>query len=737
MGWFDEQIRQRTAADEAGFSQAFAEMSGVIMGQAAAAQAMTPEKKARNAIDEILKYYHVSGHDVPASVTDLNGQLEHLLRPAGIMRRSVRLEGPWYNDAFGAMLCQTLEGEPVALIPSGINGYSFFDWQAGRRVKLNKTSAARLAPDAICFYKPLPARKLTKADLFTYIRGVVAPSDLCMALLAALAAAAVGLIAPYANRQIFLSVIPSGQTSLLWPVFCLLLGVTVSTTLIGAIKGLCAERIKTKLSISVQAATMMRVLSLPAAFFKRFSAGELASRVFSVNSLCDMLVGVVLSAGLTSVFSLVYIGQIGLYAPTLTLPALATVLATTLFSIAVAVAQTRVNSHRMKADAEASGLVYQLFSGVSKIKLAGAERRGFAKWAKQYSEVAKWAYNPPLLTKLGGIVPVATSLLGTLLIYHTAAVSGVSPANYMAFSAAYGLVTGAFAELSGMATTFALIQPTLEMLSPILSETPEVSSEKSVVNRLSGQIEVSNVTFRYKPDAPVVLENLSLKIKPGQYVAIVGPTGCGKSTLFRLLLGFEQPQKGAIFYDGKDMSRMDLKSLRQNIGVVLQNGKLFQGDIFSNIAICAPALTLQGAWEAAELAGVAQDIRAMPMGMNTLISEGAGGISGGQRQRLLIARAIASRPKILMFDEATSALDNITQKKVAESLNALKCTRLVIAHRLSTIRQCDRIIVLENGRIAEDGDYEALIAKDGLFAELVRRQRLDDGSRYVDTSPLF
>ena len=223
---------------------------------------------------------------------------------------------------------------------------------------------------------------------------------------------------------------------------------------------------------------------------------------------------------------------------------------------------------------------------------------------------------------------------------------------------------------------------------------------------------------------PLVIDNLSLKIKSGQYVAIVGRTGCGKSTLLRLLLGFETPQKGAIYYDGRDLSSLDLKSIRRNIGAVMQNGKLFQGDIYSNIVISAPWLSVDEAWEAAEIAGIAEDIRSMSMGMNTVISEGTGGISGGQRQRLMIARAVAPKPKILMFDEATSALDNITQKQVSDALGRLKCTRIVIAHRLSTIKQCDRILVLDEGKIVEDGTYDELLAAGGFFAELVERQRV-------------
>ena len=239
---------------------------------------------------------------------------------------------------------------------------------------------------------------------------------------------------------------------------------------------------------------------------------------------------------------------------------------------------------------------------------------------------------------------------------------------------------------------------------------------------------MSNVFFRYDVNTPYIVKGMSFRIKAGEYIAIVGKTGCGKSTLIRLLLGFELPERGAIYYDGKDMSKLDLRSLRRQMGIVMQNGSLFQGDIYSNIVISAPQLTVDQAWEAAEIAGIAEDIRAMPMGMQTYISEGQGGISGGQKQRLMIARAVAPKPKILIFDEATSALDNRTQKQVSDALDNLKCTRIVIAHRLSTIKNCDRILVIDKGAIIEDGTYDELIAQNGFFAELVERQRLDIGN---------
>ncbi|MGX8706722.1 MAG: ATP-binding cassette domain-containing protein, partial [bacterium] len=355
----------------------------------------------------------------------------------------------------------------------------------------------------------------------------------------------------------------------------------------------------------------------------------------------------------------------------------------------------------------------------------GSEKRAFARWARLFAQNSELEYNPPTFLKLSDVFTTAITLIGTIVLYYLAAKSKVQPNEYFGFQAAYGHVLSAFSALAGIATSIAAIRPVLEMAEPILKTEPEITAEKEVLTRVSGNIELSHVSFRYEENTPWVLENLSLKIRAGEYVAIVGRTGCGKSTLVRLMLGFEKPQKGAVFYDGHDLNAIDPKSLRRKMGVVIQNGDLFQGDIFSNITLSAPQLTIAEAWEAAETAGIADDIREMPMGMMTMISEGQGGISGGQKQRLLIARAIAPKPRILIFDEATSALDNKTQRQVSDALDKLKCTRIVIAHRLSTIRNCDRILVMDHGQIIEQGNYDELIALNGAFADLVARQRLD------------
>lgn len=736
MGWFDEQIKKRIQNDEDAFAGAFAEMSGAIMGKKAACDQLDERTRTASAIGDILGYYHVKAVDIPESLTQLDGQLEFLLRPSGIMRRRVKLTDKWYEDGVGPLLGRTTEGDPVAILPRGLKGYAYHDYATGKSVRVTAQNAPELEQEAICFYKPLPLRAIGIKDLLLYILGTLSVSDLILVGLSALAATGMGLFSPYVNNLLFGKVIPSGQAGLLLPLTFLMVGVSLSTLLLGITRSLIMGRIQTKMDIHVQAASMMRLLSLPAEFFKQYSSGELSSRSQSINSLCSMLANTILNTGLTSLFSLAYIGQIGHYAPGLVAPALLVILSNILLSLATTFLQMKRSKRTMEVGAKLSGLVFGLFNGVQKIKLAGAERRAFSKWAGVYAKSAELQYAPPLCLRLLPILSSAVSLAGTVAIYYFAVTSQLGVAGYMAFNVSYGMVSGAFMSLSSIALTVANIKPVLEMVEPILKATPEASEGKRVLTRLSGGIEVNNVSFRYSEDMPLILDNLSLKIRPGQYVAIVGSTGCGKSTLLRLLLGFETPQKGAVYYDGKDIASVDLRSLRRNIGVVMQSGKLFQGDVFSNITISAPWLTQDAAWEAAELSGIANDIREMPMGMHTIISEGSGGISGGQRQRLMIARAIAPRPKILMFDEATSALDNLTQKKVSDSLDGLKCTRLVIAHRLSTIRQCDRIIVLDKGKIVEDGAYDELIAMDGAFAELVARQRLDD-TAYVGKTTLY
>jgi NHLM bacteriocin system ABC transporter ATP-binding protein len=721
---FNDQLNIRRETDQQMFEGAFDDLVS-ILGLSLKTEVTKESKEAvRRAIEEILRSLGAIIPEVPDSITDLHTQLEYMLRPSGIMRRRVELVGAWWKDAVGVLLGSTIDQDVIVLCPSKFSGYCYKDPKTGKVIKINKKTAKGINTDAYYFYRPLPLRKLNLLDLGRYMLTCISKADIVFVLAVSLLVSLLGMFLPYMNNQIFNSVIPSGTKGDVLPVSVLLLGAAIGSLLFGITRSIVLARIRDKINISVQSASMMRVFSLPVSFFKDYSAGEMSNRIMSISTLCNMLSDAVMTTGLSALFSFVYIFQMGHYAPTLVAPGILIILIMLVFSIITTFVQLNISRKKMKLSAKLSGLVYGLFSGVQKIKLAGAEKRAFAKWANVYKQEGRLTYSPPIFLRINSAISTLITMGGSLVIFYTAGISKITPAEYMAFNVAYSQVSGAIMALGGIAMTVAGIRPLLEMVQPILQTEPESSENKRIVTSLSGSVEVNHLTFRYDKDGPAILDDISFKLRPGEYVAIVGKTGCGKSTLMRLLLGFEKPETGAIYYDGHDLESLDLRSVRQCIGVDLQNGKLFTGDIFSNIIVTAPWKTMDDAWEAARIAGLEDDIKAMPMGMHTLLSEGGGGISGGQRQRLLIARAIVSKPKLLYLDEATSALDNITQKKVSDSLADLKCTRLVIAHRLSTIRNCDRIIVLDSGRIVEDGDYQTLMDKKGFFYDLVNRQTI-------------
>lgn len=727
MSWFDQQLRYRKQSDDDAFSDALDSIADAVMGKRLRA-ALSSDEVLDSAVGEILKYYRCKSEnaDAPAGNTP-DEQIEYALRPHGIMSRNVELDRGWYRHAVGAMLGTLKEdGRAVALIPNKFSGYSYLDIKSGKRMRLNRKTEKLIDDEALCFYAPMPRKSLNIGDLLKFMLGQLSVSDIVLYFALMAGGALLGLLAPMFTKWLTGEVLESGSVQVLLAISGFMLCFLISRAMFTAFQGLINSRIGVKQDVAVQAAIMSRIMNLPPSFFRQYSSGELSQKSEYVRMLCITLFNTVCMTGFTSLFSLVYVGQIFSFAPSLAVPALLIILATLIITVITTFAQTKIMKKTMELTSKLSGVTYAMITGIQKIKLTGAEKRMFSRWAKQYSEEAALEYNPPMLLKISNTINLLVTVVGTLVLYAVAIRSKVSVSDYFAFNAAYGMVSAAFMSLASIAVSVANIKPSLDIARPILEAEPEMSDGKEQVTNLTGAIELSHVSFRYDDMMSNVIDDLSLTVAPGEYLAIVGSTGCGKSTLMRLLLGFETPQKGSIFYDRKDITKLDMRSLRQKIGAVMQDGKLFMGDIFSNIIISAPQSTLAEAWEAAEIASIADDIRAMPMGMNTFISEGQGGISGGQKQRLMIARAVASKPKILMFDEATSALDNVTQKKVSQAIDSLDCTRIVIAHRLSTIRHADRIVYLEGGRIAEDGTYDELLAKNGKFAELVKRQLLDE-----------
>lgn len=724
--FMESQIETRERLDNIALERAYADLAASVSARRESASfAVDDVALVDGAARACLRNVGAHPGYVPEGIVDVDERIDWLCRPSGTMRRDVCLGKDWWKSSFGAMLAHLDTGEPVALLPRGMSGYNLVVPDTGRKVKVSRKVASHIEEDAVLFYRALPSRPLGIGDIMAFVFHVLDRGDYLLVLLAALATTLVGLVPAWANQIAFGVVAPSGQVELILPIAALLLGTAVSSVLINACRNLVMTRISTKLSVASEAAAFARVLLLPSSFFKEYSSGDLASRVSVIPILIQQMTSTLLGAGLSVLLSIAYIVQIAFCAPALAIPTLCVAILQAALTVIATILTARFERESMEASAKLSGEVTTLLNGIQKIKLASAEDRAFSKWARGYAAYARPTYNrPALVTALPAIIALV-GLVGNIGIYYFAAIGNVSVANYMAFNVAYGQVVAAIMALAQTTGQTAQIGPMYKLVEPILQTTPETSEDKPSIESLTGDIEVSNVSFRYNEKQPYVVDGLSFTVCRGEYVALVGASGCGKSTILRLLLGFETPEHGSIFYGPNDVTKVDLQSLRQQVGVVMQDGKLFMGDIASNISISAPAATLDDIWEAAEIAGIADDIRRMPMGMQTLITEGGGGMSGGQRQRIMIARAVCGGRRILMFDEATSALDNKTQRHVSESLDALKCTRLVVAHRLSTVRHCDRILVVDGGRIAEEGTYEELIAKGGLFADLVERQRLD------------
>ena len=681
---------------------------------------------ADGAIRACLRYSQATPGDVPEDIADLEERIDYMCRPGGVMHRTVRLESGWYKDAFGAYLGKLHDGEVVALLPGASGGYFYRDPVTGKDVKLNKMTEDLLDSRAEVFYPTLPPRSLEVREFIQFLFQSLDKGDIIKVIVSAVISALVGLFPALASSLAYGEVAPSGQARLILPIAGLLLGVAVGTLLFQMNKNLVMNRIAIKIGEYAEAAIYARVLLLPTSFFKDYSAGNLATRINNIWRMINAMVSGILGGGLTLVLSVIYFEQIIYYAPDL-LPIAVLIIAAQVLVIALILRQLfKREVEVVEANTKASGTVTTLLSGIQKIKLAGAEDRAFAKWAGRFSEYAKAAFNRPKYLYCMDAFVVLIGMLGTLGIYLKAMNAGYSTADFMAFNTAFGQINAAIVLFTGMIASMVRAYPKFGHLSPILRAAPECDDDKPSVKDVDGSIRVNGVSFRYSEDMPWILDNVSFSIRPGEYVAIVGRSGCGKSTLMRLLLGFEKPNAGNIMYGEYDLSCVNLRSIRQKgISMVMQDAKLLKGDIFENITLANPNATLEDAWEAAEIAGIAKDIREMPLGMNTLVSEGGGGVSGGQRQRLIIARAVCSGRRIMILDEATSALDNITQQAVAESLDRLKCTRIAIAHRLSTVQHCDRILVLDRGKICEEGTYEELIEKNGVFAELVKKQRLD------------
>ncbi|MEM9447888.1 MAG: NHLP bacteriocin export ABC transporter permease/ATPase subunit [Cyanobacteria bacterium P01_E01_bin.6] len=595
-------------------------------------------------------------------------------------------------------------------------------------VRVNATIAQLVEPVAYIFYRPLPDGKLTALDLLKFtFQG--RRNDLIMLMLTGVAATLMGMVVPQATAVLVDTAIPFGDSSLITQMGIGLLAAAFGGAAFQLAQAIASMRLETGSDTSLQAAVWDRLLKLRTTFFRQYSIGDLSSRVSGITAIRRTLSGTALQSIFSGFFALLNLGLLFYYSSRLAFLALVVALVVMGFTVITGGMLVRRHKPLLAMEGELYGLIVQLVNGVPKLRIAGAEERAFAFWGQKYVQQLRLLLSTQQLEDaiavFNTVVPILTTValfwVASTLVGSSGMSFGLTTGSFLAFNVAYGTFIRGAASLSNNVLDVLEIVPIWQRSLPILEAEPEVDNDKADPGRLTGRIKVDHATFRYRDDGPLILQDVTIETKPGEFIALVGPSGSGKSTIFRLLLGFETPQSGTVYFDGQDLSGLDVSAVRRQLGVVLQNGRINAGTIFENIAGGA-LISIDEAWEAAEMSGLAGDVRAMPMNLHTVVSEGGGNLSGGQRQRLVIARALALKPKILLLDEATSALDNRTQAIVSESLDRMQVTRIVVAHRLSTIRNADRIYVLESGRVVQAGSFEELSKQDGLFAQLIKRQ---------------
>lgn len=655
--------------------------------------------------------------------------LSHLAKASRFRTRTVGLRDDWWNHDQGPMFA-TLEesGKPVALLPTSPTSYVLVNPETGERSAVHARVAARLKPFAVSFYRPFPDGPLTARALWNFgRRGLL--FDFRRISTMGLLIGLLGLLTPYFSGEIFDWVIPGAERFQLAQFVLGLVVAGLAVACFELVRGIAVLRVQGKMDGSVQSALWDRLLRLPTSFYRDYTAGDLAMRASGVDAMRDAISGVGIAAVLSAISGSLNVLLMFWYNWKLASVGVGLVLLAILFTATLNWMQLRSQRALLKLQGKIAGLVFQFISGVAKLRASGSEDRAFRVWARNFAEQRRIAYRVGTIGNFSDVfnatfTPITYMVIFWCLVFWLMKddASKISTGDFVAFMASFGIVLRAALDLSAASLTMLAIVPLFERLKPILQTPAEVDEAKTFPGQLSGAIDISRVNFRYRADGPLVLKDVSLSIKPGEFVALAGPSGSGKSTLLRLLLGFEKPETGSISYDGQDVEKIDVSELRQQMGVVLQQSSMMPGDIFRNIVGMHETGTIDEAWEAARMAGIDADIKEMPMGMHTVIGQGGATFSGGQRQRLMIARAIFGKPRILFFDEATSALDNRTQQIVTDSLDRMQATRVVVAHRLSTIVNADRIIVMVNGQIAQQGTYGQLMEQEGPFAELARRQ---------------
>ena len=678
----------------------------------------------RGALLDMLEILGIKNTDLTEG-NDVLNQFKEIIAANGYAYTVSKLEGNWWKSSYGPMLGVRKSTGVLTPIVSKRFGYNYMcEKEDGGKeiVRINGKTCSDLEGFAYCFYRTLPARSLTMKDFLKFLPKNLPNFHIWYVIGLTLVTALLTMSLPYATKLIFDQVIPSGKSEGLIALTLVLLNIALSIEMLSLVRNKIFIGIKNIISVVSQAALFERLFRLKPAFFKKESAGTISTQVLGASNACERLSEGIVTVAFSFLTSLAYLIQIGIYSHFTAISYCLYLLMglNVLCIYAGFKISNNIKMRRIPATSRFNGLMYNLLSGIQKIKTNGAEARAFRLWAAGYKHTDVFNFWDATLPELSGTFSLTSILLMLVFIPST----NMSVSDFAAFFSAYCGLSLAINQLGLYTSEFTYILPTLGKISPILEAEPETEESSKIVRDLSGNISITNMRFRYNENMPYIFDGLNLTIRSGEYVALVGHSGCGKTTLLRLMLGFENPEAGSVFYDQYGVLNVNKSSLRQHLGTCLQGGRLFSGTILDNVRISNPFATEEEVWEALRIAAVDEDVMNMTGGLMHELDANGQGLSGGQRQRILIARAVLNKPAVLFLDEATSALDNISQAKVIENLGRMNCTRITIAHRLSTIKDCDRIIVLDNGKVAEEGSYDQLMAKDGIFAEIARRQIL-------------
>ncbi|MFB7084268.1 NHLP bacteriocin export ABC transporter permease/ATPase subunit [Streptomyces sp. NPDC056296] len=649
--------------------------------------------------------------------------VERIAVASRVRTRTVRLDDRWWRDDVGPLIGhRALSGAPVALLWRR-GGYVAVHPATGRETPVEKANAEEFEPRAVMFYRPLPEHRLSPLRLLRFcMRGT--RGDLTGLLLAGLVTVGLGALVPIATGKVLGEFVPKAQTGLIVQVCLAVMLSSVVAAAFMLMQNLTILRLEGRVEATLQPAVWDRLLRLPTKFFTERSTGELASAAMGISAIRRLLAGVGPTVAQSVTVGAMNLGLLLWYSVPMALAAIGMLVVVAAVFLGLGLWQVRYQRRLVKLTNKLNNQAFQTLRGLPKLRVAAAENYAYAAWAEQFARSRELQQQAGRVKNLNAVLGAVYLPLCTLLMFMLLAGparGSMSAAEFLTFNAAVTMLLTSVTQLTGAFVSAVAALPLFEEIRPVLDATPEVRTGSTRPGPLSGAIEARRLSFRYTDDGPLVLDDVSFGIRPGEFVAVVGPSGCGKSTLLRLLIGFDRPLSGSVLYDGQDLAALDQSAVRRQCGVVLQHAQPFTGSILDVICGTEP-YTPEEVMAAAEMAGLAEDIKRMPMGLHTIVS-GSGAVSGGQRQRLMIAQALIRRPRVLFFDEATSALDNETQRTVIESTKALNATRVVIAHRLSTVLDADRVIVMEDGKVAQQGPPAALLADTGgRLHELVRRQ---------------